>query len=340
MYVLLHGAKKNAGDYLIFERARELIRAYRKTEDFLILPRWLPLDEHLDTINRSQGIIICGGPGYAHHFYPGIYPLVNDLSYIKVPIIPLAVGWTGRPSDPDDFRFTPESIAAIREIHSRIRQSSTRDVLTERIVKKVGVDNVAMTGCAAWYYLPLVERDFMPPATVKRVVVTTPARLENFRQAFQVVDAVRRWFPKAELYLVFHRGMLPDRHTKPHDAASNLGLAAYGRLRGYRVINAAFSTDQLAFYRDCDLHIGYRVHGHLDFLSYRRPSILIQEDGRGLGQTLTLGTQDVAADDSEALSRLEAIVEHYKQTNFVDFEAVVGKMKVTHSTMRGFIESF
>jgi hypothetical protein len=51
MYVLLHGAKKNAGDYLIFERAQELIRAYRKTEDFLILSRWMTVVERYRQTN-------------------------------------------------------------------------------------------------------------------------------------------------------------------------------------------------------------------------------------------------------------------------------------------------
>ncbi len=38
-----------------------------------------------------------------------------------------------------------------------------------------------------------------------------------------------------------------------------------------------------------DLHIGYRVHTNIYFLSHRKPSILITEDSRGKGLLDTLG---------------------------------------------------
>ena len=341
MYVLLHGTKKNAGDFLIFERALALIKAYRKTNDFLILPRWHPLDAHLEAVNKAEAVIICGGPGYGKDFYPGIYALVDNLERITVPIIPLALGWHGTPIDPKDFHFSEQSLSAIQKIHGRISQSSVRDVLTEDVVKtKAKVENVLMTGCVAWYYLPKVEMDFKPPDMLKKIVVSTPAKLKHFPQAFRLLDVVKKQFPQSELYLVFHRGMKPDQHTRMNHAVANASLAAYGQLRGYKIVNAAYSTDHLNFYEECDLHIGYRVHGHINFLSYRNPSILIQEDGRGVGQTMTLGTKDVVANDPDALNKIENIIQSYRDTNFDAFYPIMQKIRDTHQTMKGFIESF
>jgi len=341
MYTLLNGSKKNAGDFLIFERAYDLIKTHRKTEDFLVLPRWLPVDEHLDAINRSDALFICGGPGYANNFHPHIYPLVENLERIKVPIIPLAVGWSGTPAhEPEKFEFTSKSRETIQEIHSRIPNSSVRDVITEQIVKSAGVENVLITGCAAWYYLPMVEQDFIVPDKLENVVITTPAKNEHFRGAFQLLDAAKKWFSGAKLHLVFHRGMFFDRYTRPIPSALNLALAAYGKMRGYNVINAAYSTDNLKFYKDCDLHIGYRVHAHINFLSYRKPSVLIQEDGRGIGQTRTLGTRDVFATDDNLIEIIGEIVQHYRDTNFSDFEQVTQTMQGKYQVMKGFLESF
>ena len=41
--VLLHGAKKNVGDFLIFERSKALIARHCRVDTFLELPRWKPL---------------------------------------------------------------------------------------------------------------------------------------------------------------------------------------------------------------------------------------------------------------------------------------------------------
>src|SRR5699024_8576119 len=45
----------------------------------------------------------------------------------------------------------------------------------------------------------------------------------------------------------------------------------------------------------CDLHIGYRVHAHIYFLSKRLPSILLHEDGRGNGVSEALNSPGIDA---------------------------------------------
>jgi hypothetical protein len=337
MYVLLYGAKKNAGDFLIFERARKLVETYQNTTDFLEIPRWQKVDEYLPTINqKAKAVIICGGPGYASNFYPNVYPLTDTLSNIKVPIIPLAVGWSGV-GTPDTFQFTQDSLSAIREIHSRIERSSVRDVLTEKILKNSGIENTVMTGCAAWYYLPLVDKPFVASATIRRVVVTSPAKNANLVQAVHVLRLVKKVFPDAERFLVFHRGILPDKHTTIKTGALNVQLAVQGYLNGYRVLNASYSTKGLGFYQDCDLHVGYRVHAHLSFLSYRKASILLQEDGRGLGQSLTLGTKDISVSEPNLIENLSQILCHHLDTHFDDFQETVERMTATHRVMREFV---
>ena len=46
-------------------------------------------------------------------------------------------------------------------------------------------------------------------------------------------------------------------------------------------------------YKSIDLHVGYRVHAHIDCLSRRRTSFLIHEDGRGAGVDDALGVPGI-----------------------------------------------
>lgn len=339
-YILLHGAIKNVGDFLIFERARALIQAYRSPGEMIELPRWQSLVPHLDLVNRSTAVILCGGPGYAHNFYPDIFPLTPDLAQLKVPVVPLGLGWAGKPGSPNEFQFSPSSEAALQEIHNRIPCSSARDVLTEQILHRAGFHNVVMTGCPAWYHLPTVQMDFQPLATIKRVVVTTPASPQYFIQARGVIDLVSRRFPKSKAYLVFHRGILPDKNKTLRKSILEMGLAIYGKMRGFQVLDASYSARKIDFYAECDLHIGYRVHAHINFLSFRRPSILIQEDGRGQGQSATLETEDVWASDSEALAKLSSILENHLDNQFASFTQPIAIMRQKHAIMQEFLAGF
>ena len=340
-FVLLHGSIKNVGDFLIYERARQLVEHYRQPGELIELPRWQPLDEYLDVINRSTAVIMCGGPAYAANFYPNIYPFLKNLAHIRVPIIPLGLGWSGKVNaDTGKFEFTQQSHSAIEEIHNRIPFSSVRDVLTEEIIKKAGIKNIMMTGCPAWYSLPDLDRGFEAPQIIRRVVISTPARRRHFYQAKQVVDLVKRRFPKAQKHLVFHRGILPDKNKTINKSVFDAGLAIYGKSRGFHVTDASYSTRKIDFYRECDLHIGFRVHAHIDFLSFRKPSILLQEDGRGLGQSKTLQTQDISSQSQNPIQELETILSKHLDEKFIAFEKTIGIMKEKQEVMQQFLASF
>ena len=48
-------------------------------------------------------------------------------------------------------------------------------------------------------------------------------------------------------------------------------------------------------YDEAEIHVGYRLHAHLYFLSHRKPSFLLEEDGRGRGASEALGLRGVPA---------------------------------------------
>ena len=100
MYTLLYGANKNMGDFLIYERSKDLLRKHKNLEGYLEFHSvHESLDSHLHQVNKTKAVIICGGPGILHNVYPGKYPLATNLDDITIPIIIMGSGWYGVPGD-------------------------------------------------------------------------------------------------------------------------------------------------------------------------------------------------------------------------------------------------
>ena len=58
---------------------------------------------------------------------------------------------------------------------------------------------------------------------------------------------------------------------------------------------SAYDGKAVMAYEGSDMHIGFRVHGHLWTLSQRRPSFLLNEDARGRAAQEALGLQSFDA---------------------------------------------
>jgi hypothetical protein len=338
MITVLTGAKKNIGDYLIGDRAKALISEF-VDDDILELDRFKNLDPFLDQINSSRALILCGGPAYDAEIYPHIYPLVSDLSKITVPIIPFGLGWSGKPIfEPDNFKFSPEAKKFLIELHQKIERSSCRDVLTEGILNNTGIQNVTMTGCPVWYSLPDMGKPGKK-SDIKKIVVTSPAGRQLWKQSTDVLKTVKKEFPNAELIYSFHRGIFPDGGTPLRQGLSYMLMSALGMLHGAKVVDVSFDLDRIKFYDNCDLHVGYRVHAHLYFLSKRLPSILINEDGRGLGMTESLGQENLSITQPDMIDRLSALLKKHKADNFNWFDGVYQKIDSHFNIMKSFLKT-
>lgn len=307
MYVLLTGGKKNIGDYLIGDRTKKLLGHERPDREIVEMYPWGPLGDKIDRINESKAVIIHGGPGYQRNMYPGIYPLVENLSDIKVPIIPMALGWKGIPGDDltlRDYRFNDTSLELLRKIHAACEYSSCRDYLTQRVLLRHGFTNVLMTGCSVWYDVASIGKEFVPPRQVRKIAFTPP-QLETYREQFiDILKELRTSLPDTELVACFHRGVNVDEEPYRKDNENIKTIMKSCKDIGVSIEDVSYDLSRLSIYDDCDVHIGYRLHGHLLFLSKRKPSILINEDGRGRGAQEALGLQSINGFERNPLDRV------------------------------------
>lgn len=298
MYIVLTGDKKNIGDFLITERCGQLLKHHRPEHELIQLPHWKSLEEHIDLVNESSAIIINGGPGFQPHFYPGIYKLMPNLKDIEVPIIPMGLGWKGVPGDYltlKNYRFSQKSMNALNRISNEVELISCRDYLTKEALKRNGINNVSMTGCPVWYDLDSIGKNIERPKEIKKLVFT-PAQDHVFRlQSIKILKMLKGMFPDSELYCSFHRGIEADEFTSKADEKNNMAIKREADELGYNVVDASYNLDKIKFYDGCDLHVGYRVHAHLYFLSKRKTSILLHEDGRGRGVSESLNLMGIDA---------------------------------------------
>ena len=339
MIVLLSGEKKNIGDFLITERARQLF-AHLLDDEIIILDRFKNLESDIDLINSARFLVLCGGPAYASNIYKGIYPLVNDLRKIKVPIIPFGLGWCGRPSNPNEFRFNADSKMLLDNIHSTIENSSCRDDITASVLKNCGYNNVTMTGCPVWYDVESIGKEFDIKNSIKKIVFTTAADPKLIKQTYLLIKSVNKYFPDAEITMSYHRGIFPDKHTTYRATIGYLLMYGVAKLvnRRIKIKDVAYKLEKLDFYDDCDFHIGYRVHAHLYFLSKRLPSMLINEDGRGKGMVQTMGLPIFNIEDKDVVAKVDRKLREYKDNNFDSFIEIGKYIDKQYNVMKGFIK--
>lgn len=295
-FCCLTGAKKNVGDFLITDRALSLLKTNLPGFEFLILPNWKILPD-LELVNGSKGIIILGGPGFQMNMYPGVYKLVSDLELIKVPIFTLGVGWKGIPGDGVTeklYLFNKSTHILLKKLNKSCAGMSCRDLPTKRVLNKNGYDNVTMTGCPAWYCRNSIGKRFQKPEEIRQLVYT-PAQSHFYsNQSIEVLYYLKTKYSNAQIIVSFHRGLRQtDDYTSEYDAINTNKIAQAAEKIGAKILDVSYDISKLSFYDECDLHIGYRVHAHIYFLSKRLPSILLHEDGRGNGLTETLQSPGV-----------------------------------------------
>lgn len=292
---LLSGADKNAGDFLIVDRAEKLIKARYPESEIKRFDRNRPLDDSLDEINDYDFVVFGGGPGYLPEMYPRMFPLVGDLASIKPPMMALGMGSYAPSQKVENVRFSERSRMLLDRLDEDGCGLGCRDKLTERLLRANGYTSGIFTGCPAWYDLERVDQPTLQrsPARqdISRVAISDPARLSNIPLARKLIRDIREEYRPKELVVVFHRGWMSDAFTDERSARAQDALRKWAVSEGCEVVDISYSSDGFSVYDTCDMHVGFRVHAHLYNLSRRKASFLFEEDGRGYGANEALGYQ-------------------------------------------------
>lgn len=291
-FAFLSGADKNAGDFLITQRAKSLLKNEYPLCEIVDFKRNESLEPFLKDINACDVVVFAGGPGYMTDVYPNKMPLVQNLEDITPPFFAMGMGAYSHSSDLEGYSFSNSSLALLSRFEEDGFGLGCRDVLTVKALEKAGISGSVMTGCPAWYDLNIVEngKSFNGPAAgeIEHLAISDPALPENISTACSLVRyAIERLRPQ-RISFVFHRGWEKDRYSRGYLSRCQQHMKEWLDSQGVNVVNIAYSDEGFKVYDTCDMHIGFRVHAHIYNLSQRRASFLIEEDGRGWGINHTL----------------------------------------------------
>lgn len=296
---VLHGAFKNAGDFLIRERAKKLLLAEYPDAEMVDFLRGEQLDPCIDRINSCDIAIITGGPCYMEDFYPSpAFRFVSDLERIKIPMMVLGAGWYGmRPEDASvyTFHFTPATEKLWRFVERSGASMGCRDWYSYRLLYSHGFLNALMTGCPAWYSLEHIGETRLRQDLLingRRICISEPAYYSSYTFLPDLFEFLHHRFPDSPLEFISHRGAHSGA-ADPDSLEACAKLPGLLREKGITFRNIAGSADGFSVYDSCGLHLGFRVHAHIYNLSVRNVSILLKEDGRGTGVDQALGLPTV-----------------------------------------------
>lgn len=292
MIAILHRALKNAGDFLIFERGKKLVENILN-ESIVIGKAWKPLETALPrsvNLNNIDAIIIPGGPGIARNI-ESIYPFLNEALDYEIPVVFLGVGSYLFPGNIKTmhFKLDGKTVSILKKI-SDIYPIGVRDYYTKELLRFNGVTNVSMNGCPAWYELDMIDKPVSVRDEIEKIVFTPSSNPLFHSQSLFILKKLKEKFSDAQIMVSFHRGI--EGHQKR--------IARIAKKLGLEIYDAHGSASKLQVYRDFDIHIGYRVHAHIYFLSIHKPSYLVIEDSRGLGAIHALGGHGIPAYSSLA----------------------------------------
>ncbi|WMN48318.1 polysaccharide pyruvyl transferase family protein [Vibrio alginolyticus] len=294
-YVILTGSKNNAGDYLIKYRAKQLFSDLRPDRDIIDIDGWKSFDEDtLELVNGAQALILMGGPALQRDMYPKVYPLTDDLSEIKAPIVLMGVGWkslSGNWEDTQNYELSLQTKTLLTRISSDGMTNSVRDYHTLNVMQRNGVERTLMTGCPATYVKNMFDKSIVNKVKIEKVAFSLGVSFlespEMERQMKATILRLRDRFPiPSQFEVVFHHStkteFLNTHNAKRNHLNGHLEFISWLEDKKIDYVDISGSADNLIeYYSSVDMHVGYRVHAHIFMNSISKPSILISEDGRG-----------------------------------------------------------
>ncbi|WP_299948742.1 polysaccharide pyruvyl transferase family protein [uncultured Microbulbifer sp.] len=206
------------------------------------------------------------------------YRFLPELLKSGVPFGVLAAGTSlGVSSSSLSFErsFTDRDIKVLKDLTEKANFFSTRGALTYSACKFLGLEKSVLSGDIAFFDDRFKNRRFDAPVKIRKIAISDPHYVSVYEESFNyLVSRLRNIFPNVEIHLLLHG---------KNDEAVKLARKADVLVEQiYRD-----SENGLDKYDNYDLHVGYRVHGHVSMLVRRHPSYLLEQDGRGCDYGLT-----------------------------------------------------
>ena len=293
MYIFVTGTIVNIGDYIYYSNSIKMVKKFKPNIKIVEVNTRKPLREqiNINTLKNVKAIIIPGGPALRRDLFPQIYPIPSIVFKNNIPIIFIGIGskvYPGTIKKISKLKLSKSTIKFLKYSIDHGYPIGVRDILSKNLLLENGVKDVVVNGCPAWYDLDYIGKKLEKPQEIRKIAFSTPANPTCFNQAKKIIKRLRSEFSNASITVLFHKGLYIEGGRK-RLIKLNKDLATFSLREGCEILDLSKNLNNLKVYDNSDLHLGYRVHGHLYVLSHRKPSFLIAEDSRGTGALMTLG---------------------------------------------------
>lgn len=268
----------NVGDHLITHSLLRLIRARVPNYNPLVLFREESLDIYPEDGVRS---IIAPGFSVVDETYPKLFALYSDSSRLKN-FFPIGCSFQHAipaHSSFDDYTYGEGTLEFLKGQVARHGALLCRDELIVGMLRRNGI-GALYSGDLAVYDESVLGRPFRPPESISSIAVTVQHHDRFDSQSLALIRRLKEHFGNAQLFI--------SLHSKPNKRS--IPILNYAVSLGFQPLLLSGDVDNLNVYDNIDIHVGYRLHGHLSFLRRRKPSVLLVEDARSFGFSRTPGT--------------------------------------------------
>lgn len=260
---------KNIGDYLITNSTELAIQALVgccQFERFFRADTWDRVDQGLSAVDH---IVIACMAIREQGMFTRIYPYAEQLIGLSIPYSVLSAGTelaqVGR--DCYAWRGSIQERRLLEKFLEGASGVSSRGLLTHRFLALLGIDSPFL-GDIAFYDPRYLERKFTAVRSIRKIAISDPHYwLRYYRPMMGLMAGLQTMFPEAKIEFLLHGKSGIRRQL------DRTGIA-------YRPIYEQ-PSDGLDVYDEFDLHVGFRVHGHVSALKRCKPSYLLEQDGRG-----------------------------------------------------------
>lgn len=269
---------KNVGDALITNCLISALRRVRKDVKVSVIWRAASWESVRDVVLNSD-VVVFACLAIRPRMTEKEYPYLNEIIASGVRYAVVAAGTSLKVGDDGPLfkGVSPSTVDALRRMDEGAIFFSSRGILTQEFCRSIGMKRVIFTGDIAFYDERFLGRKFIAPKRISRIAVSDPHHPSLYANSFDyLLSRLASVFPEADLDVLLH--------------GVNPAIEEVVERRGMRVRPIYLDKESgLDAYDEYDIHVGYRVHGHVSALVRRKPSYLIEQDGRAADYAATIG---------------------------------------------------